>query len=338
MIRVLLAFVANAFFLFANSQLPSFIVHEILLPEQVRNPENQFSGLYSNNNKLYFLPECRLQEGHSASIYVMGLNGFTKKMNDTSFTKRWQKFSIKNLDILKSKIDNSSNEYEGLEAIVVDDNTIYLSVETTTASPHCFLLKGMIKGKEVEMDTSFLTYLPKYKNEDGNPIYNAGFEAITKEGEFFYAFYEFNYFSDRNEMLVLDKFSFMGNSCTHSMPFQKLPFRITDITGKSNNHFTALNYFYKGGGADTVYRIPPTDADYNRTVNDSSQFVSYARLINVELKSNGFIWKPIWEFPKKYHLYNWEGIAAFKNGYFVINDKYSAKPNKTTLLYLAPKK
>ena len=33
--------------------------------------------------------------------------------------------------------------------------------------------------------------------------------------------------------------------------------------------------------------------------------------------------------------YNWEGIAAYKAGYFIINDKYTpSRPYRTTLLYL----
>lgn len=318
----------------AVAQQPSFKIHDIPLPASVKYDDNQFSGLFIQGKQLYLMPECRLQQGHEARLYVMNLARFKKNSRDTSFPSKWKKIPIHFLDSLRNKIDAGGNEYEGLEAIVVDGTAIYFSVETSTPSLNCFLLKGTLTDTAVIMDTNFLAPLPKYKGADGKPVYNAGFEAVVKQGEYFYAFYEYNYFAHTNEVTVLDKYSFTGNSCYHAIPIQKLPFRITDIVNTGSNRFTAINYFYHGGGPDTIYRVPVTDsANYTHT-KDSGRFVPYCRLINLELKDDHFEWNTLWEFPGQYSMYNWEGIAAWKKGFFIINDKFSARPNHSALLYL----
>ena len=39
--------------------------------------------------------------------------------------------------------------------------------------------------------------------------------------------------------------------------------------------------------------------------------------------------------PSIYEGYNWEGIDAYKKGYFLVNDKYTAtKPYYSALMYL----
>lgn len=319
---------------FAQAQPAAFKIHDIPLPAQIRYDENQFSGLFVQGKQLFLMPECRLQQGHEAKLYVLNLARFKKNSRDTAFSKRWKKINIHGLDSLRNRIDATGNEFEGLEAIVVEGNTVYLSVETSTASPDCFLLKGILSDTALTMDTRFLAALPKFKGADGKPVYNAGFEAVTKQGAFFYAFYEYNYFNHTNEVRVLDKYSFTGNNCDHTLPIQKLPFRITDITHTVNNRFTAINYFYQGGGPDTVYRVPASDTASYQLTTDSGRFVPYCRLVNLELKEEGIEWNTLWEFPKQYCVYNWEGIAAWKNGFFIINDKYSAKPFRSTLLYL----
>lgn len=124
-----------------------------------------------------------------------------------------------------------------------------------------------------------------------------------------------------------------------TFPIEKLPFRITDITGTGKNKFTAINYFYEGGGNDEVYRLPLNDMQSNLLIKDSKGYHSYCRLVTINYKHGSFRWEPLWDLPIEYRSYNWEGIAAFQNGYFIINDKYTkSKPYSSVLLYLSPKK
>ena len=120
-----------------------------------------------------------------------------------------------------------------------------------------------------------------------------------------------------------------------SFPINKIPFRITDITGAGNNHYTAINYFYKGTGEDEVYRVPVTDSLSYPLIHPQEKFTDYCRLVDIEYSNKKFHWKTIWEFPKNYFSYNWEGITAYNDGYFIINDKYTPdKPYSSVLLFL----
>jgi hypothetical protein len=118
-----------------------------------------------------------------------------------------------------------------------------------------------------------------------------------------------------------------------------LPFRLTDITSTGKNTFTAINFFFKGAGKDEVYRMPINEIENNALIKDSSGYHSYCRLVKIKYKKSSFTWEPLWDFPVEYMSHNWEGIAAYKNGYFIMNDKYTkVKPYSSVLIYLHPKK
>lgn len=336
--KLLLSFFFSLTVISATAQEPLFIIHTLSLPEEISFHNNQLSGLYVYNTQLFLLGESRLQEGAEGKIYSIGLADIDKKLADTSYKLPWKKYHIYNLDSLRDKINAAGQQYEGLEAIIIDQNDIYLSVETTSESLNCYLLKGIVTDTSIVLNSNFLVPIPKFTTANGKPVYNAGFEGIAKMNDFFFAFYEFNYFAVANNVYVLDKFSFKGNNCLHTFPIHKLPFRLTDITYTGQNHFTAINYFYKGTGEDTVYRTPAGDSVNNQLITEKGGYKNYCRLIDIELKEDSFTWKPLWKFPVQYSDYNWEGIAAYKDGYFMMNDKYSPKPYQSTLLYLEMKK
>jgi hypothetical protein len=114
-----------------------------------------------------------------------------------------------------------------------------------------------------------------------------------------------------------------------------MPFRITDITAIDSTHFTAINFFYKGEGADTVYRVPLSDSINHALITKNKVYQNYCRLINITFTNGHFNWNPLWEFPAANTGFNWEGIASWNNGYFIINDKYTpSKPYASVLLYI----
>ncbi|MEN9548347.1 MAG: hypothetical protein RIR12_938 [Bacteroidota bacterium] len=314
----------------------SYKVHALTLPPEVAHPENQFSAIQVYNKHLYLISESRLQENAEAKMYAAPLGVLKKAIKDTAYTLPFIKYSILHLDILRAKMKKLGNDYEGLEATIFENNTVYFSVETETNSPDCYIIKGELGANKLILDTNFLIPIPKFTQSNGKPIYNACYEAMVKDGGNIYTFYEYNAFPQGNFAQVLDRFSLMGNSCHHLFPMQALPFRITDITAKGNHHYTAINFFYKGDGADAVYRPAGTDSLNNNLVFKNGQYHNYARLIDVHIQENGISWQPIGELPEKYQGHNWECIAAYKKGYFLMNDKYTTvRPNKSTLLYLA---
>jgi hypothetical protein len=316
-------------------------VHPVSLPPELSWYDNQFSGLYIHEGKLFLMSESRLEDKAEPKLYAISTSDLDHKLKDTSFTLPYKKYHIYNLEGLREKMRTAGDDYEGLEAIVIDGKDVYLSVETATQSNNCYLLKGNLTDTSVVMYPDFLMAMAKPVNADGSHIYNAGFEAVAFQDKIFNAFFEYNYFPAGNYVKYINQWSFDNAGKYHPVEMEKLPFRITDITRVKYDRYTAINYFYKGEGDDSVYRMPLNDKN-SRLILDSTGYHNYCRLIEVNYNQNNhhpnFTWKTIWEFPKEYSSYNWEGIASYKKGYFIMNDKYTPqRPYASTLLYLKRK-
>jgi hypothetical protein len=321
--------------LLALAQKPSFTVRPISLPKELEFFDNQFSGLSISRGQLYLLSESRLQDQAEAKLYAVQLANLDRKLQDTTYVLPYQKIKLTGLPVLRARMKAAGQDYEGLEALMIAKDVVYLSVETATPSPNCYLLKGRLNATTVALDTTFLLALPKPPAADGSHIYNAGFEAAVTAKKELVAFFEYNSFPGQNYAYGFRKPRLTTNSTLHRLPVNPLPFRITDVTPVGRNHFTAINYFFKGAGGDTIYRTPATDVANTKLISGPGGFKNYCRLIDINLKNNRFTWQPLWEFPEPYMGYNWEGLAAYKKGYFVINDKYTpSRPYRTMLLYL----
>jgi len=313
-----------------------FNIIRIHLPDEVKYHDNQFSGLQIANGRLYLMSESRLQDKQEARLYSVDLAQLERYKKDTTYTLHFRKHRIAGLDSLSTKMKLQGQVYEGLEAMYIQGNSIYFSVETNTPSPLCYLLKGHFVQDDVYLSRDIIP-VPKPRKSNGTSIYNAGFEAITVINNRLFTFYEYNYFDNKNEVYSYDTSLKRPERINYNI--QKLPFRITDITPVGKNHYTAINYFYKGDGDDAVYRVPETDKKNDELIRDSGQYHNYCRLIDIYYNGRKFTWKPLWQFPALYMGYNWEGIAADSKGYYIINDKYTpARPYASVLLYLERKK
>lgn len=306
----------------------------ILLPPELADANQQFSGLCIANNKLYLLPECRLQEKQAAAIYAIDLPLLDKAVNGDSTPLIFEKIPVNGLALLRDKMNALNQQYEGTESIIVKDSDVYISVETNTPSANCYLLKGRLNNRQVDLDTSIMFPLRKPTTAKGERIYNAGFEAVLLQQKKLYCFFEYNSFPNGSFVYIVDPS--LKNAPIDSVSISDLPFRITDATQTSAGTATAINFFYKGDGDDAVYRPAETSTSY-KLVHDSAGYFNYSRLISLDLSKEKIGYNVIAEIPSQYWSYNWEGIAAYKGGYFIINDKYTDKrPYRSVLLYVKP--
>lgn len=335
--KSLLSLLFSVLLLPALAQQPRFAARKLHLPKELEYYDNQFSGLSISAGRLVLMSESRLQDQAEGKLYTVALADLDHQLRDSTYVLPYQKLPLTNLPALRARIDRAGQAYEGLEAILIDQQTVYLSVETATPSPNCYLLKGRLAPTAVVLDTTFLVTLPKPLAADGTHIYNAGFEALAETDKRLFAFFEYNYFGGANYVYELPTKHLGGASAPPGKrAFAKVPFRITDVTATGNGRFTGINYFFKGEGGDAVYRTPAADAA-TPLIADQGGYKNYCRLVRIGLKDNAFSWQPLWEFPAQYRGYNWEGIAAYQGGYFLINDKYTpTRPYQTTLLYLQP--
>ncbi|MFT3750756.1 MAG: hypothetical protein QM768_20760 [Agriterribacter sp.] len=315
----------------AQAQTTSFDIYTIKLPEAISYYDNQFSGLQVSGEKLYLLSECRIQDRREAVIYAVPLRELDRAIKDTAYQPSFEKIMINGLDTLAAMMKQANQDYEGLEAFVIKDDVVYLSVETNTPSPLAYILKGRLKNNTIYLSKKYLP-VAKPLQPDGSHIYNAAFESMMLFKKKLVLFFEYNSFAYNYAYTINTSLS---TNTIDSITMQGLPFRITDIAAAGKNNFTALNVFYKGGGRDTVYRVAGQDSINNKLIKINGEYEDYSRLIILHYSKKEFTWKPLWEFPVEYRGYNWEGIAKYKNGYFVINDKYTRnRPYSSTLLYL----
>ncbi|RPD46840.1 hypothetical protein DNI29_11810 [Hymenobacter sediminis] len=318
-----------------HAQKAPFSIQTISLPKEIADRNNQFSGLFIRNNQLLLLSESRLQERAEAKVYALDLASINGQLKQKSGEVAYRKYALQNLDLIRARIDSACQVYEGLEGITMVGSTAYFTIETTTPSAYCYLIKGELDeaGAAIRLDPRYLVPLPKPVLTDGTHINNAGFEAAADYDQSLLLLFEYNYFTHDNYAFRLSTAATTPDIPRY-VPVARLPFRVTDLVHEGKNRFTAINYFYNGND-DSVYRTPDQDPN-TRFIRNGSSYQNYCRLISVRYKRDKVSWKPLFELPREYMTYNWEGLAAYQGGYFLINDKYGPS-NQSTLLYLQKK-
>ena len=302
----------------------------IPLTKELADPNKQFSGLFISSGQLWLLPECRLNDGHEAVLYKIPLTSLDSALIQTVDSIGGNKIPVKGLDYLQHKMERLGQGYEGLEAMVINDTAIYISVETDTSSSLVFLIKGNLFNDHIDLDTSILFSIPK-PLKNGRRIYNASFEALSLYQQRLYAVFEYNNFPGGSYIYITNG-SLKGT--LDSIKVDPVPFRISDISFINKHYAAAINYFYNGSGGDADYRPAREESAYSLVTNNS-EFYSYNRLIDLDFSKSPVSWSVVGEMPKTYWQYNWEGLAAYKKGYFLINDKFTGeRPFRTVLLFV----
>ncbi|MFT4204458.1 MAG: hypothetical protein QM610_11180 [Chitinophagaceae bacterium] len=306
--------------------------NKIKLPGDISYYDNQFSSLYIAQDKLYLMSECRIEDNSPAFIAFADLEQMNNAIKDSNYTPKFHRIALKNLDIISDILKDRKQVYEGLEAMAIDGNTYYFSIETNTPSDSCYIIKGDLKDSAIQLNTTHFLAIPKPKDENGKNIYNAGFESLEINNGKLYAFFEYNYFNNGNNVVTVDLSLDVAN--VQRIAIAKIPFRITDVSwDEAEDCYWAINYFYQGGGGDAVYRVAENDPNYKLMY--TSNLRSYTRIIQIKKENGAFTYRPLADLPLQYWTYNWEGLARYKKGFFILNDKYTPKrPYISELLYL----
>lgn len=320
----------------AQAQKAPFTIRTVSLPAEIADRNNQFSGLFIRHNQLLLLSESRLQERAEAKVYALDLPSIQGQLAQQAGVVTYRKYALQHLDQIRARLDSVGQLYEGLEGITMVGNTAYFTIETTTPSAYCYLIKGELDegAAAIRLDPRYLVPLPKPVLSDGTHINNAGFEAAADYDQSLLLVFEYNYFTHDNYALRLPTAATTPDIPRH-VPVARLPFRVTDLVHEGRNRFTAINYFYNGAD-DSVYRPAPSDPNARFVLGPDGKYQNYCRLISLRYRRDKVRWKPLFELPREYMTYNWEGLSAYHRGYFLINDKYGPS-NQSTLLYLQKK-
>lgn len=318
------------------SQPGNWSTRQINLPGELHSGDNQFSGLYKHCGKLWLMAESRIQEKLEAKVYTIGLKEIKACLKDSAHLPNFTKHEIVGLDKLVEKMKAQNEVFEGLEAISIKGKQVFFSVETTTPSLYAYILKGRLKKGKIWLDENGLLPVVKPVTANGQSIYNASFESIAVVKKRLHIFFEYNDFVGDNYTysynLQLDPFS------KDSAKINPMPFRISDVYYTGGGQYTGINTFYKGGGKDTINRPRVGDTAANVLVLNAGVYRNYTRLVSIKDNGGSFHWQPLYGLPAQWaDGYNWEGIAPYKGGYLIVNDKYTpTKPYYSVLVYLKP--
>ncbi|AII51080.1 hypothetical protein N008_03665 [Hymenobacter sp. APR13] len=321
---------------FATAQPTARPPQTIALPPELADKNNQFSGLYLHGRELLLLSESRLQEQAEAKVYGLPLASLNRQLTGQPRELPYHKYPIRGLDQLRARIDSLGQVYEGLESLTVLNGELYFTVETATAAPYCYLIKGRFDAAHtaIQLDPAYLVTLAKPALPNGAHVYNAGFEALARYRRHLLLLFEYNAFPPDNKALLLPAAATRPTQ-VQSVPVAALPFRVTDMVRTGRGRYTAINYFFNGPD-DSVYRPAPTDASSRLVLDSAGRYQNYCRLVSLRYRRRKLRWEPLLELPRSYMTYNWEGLAAYRGGYFLLNDKYGPS-GQSTLLYIKQK-
>lgn len=303
---------------------------KIRLPDSLATGSREFSGLAVSGDRLYLLAENR--DDHLAAptsgIYSISLDEAGRCISGGSRSILEYKYHpLNGIEKIKKKI----NGYQGLEALVFDNDVFFITVETELFTDSCFLITGRRENGVFEIDTTRIYGLEKPVQPNGEKIFNAGFEALAASGGNLYAFFEYNGFPENFALEIRPG----GNSAERLPVRRKISFRLTDAAVWKNRTLLGVNYFFPLK-AEAVYQKDLPGKDRELITGPDGGLKPFARLAVLKVKRWGVKLKRFISLPEEYWTSNWEGIARFRKGVLLVNDKFTRDgKHESQLVYVS---
>ncbi len=217
-------------------------------------------------------------------------------------------------------------DYEGLEAIVSIEDTVYISIETSPASGMMgYIGRGYINDdlSQITLTDTSLAYIhPQSK------LPNLTEETLFTYNQNIFSLHEANGLNV-NPSAFVHRFT-DDLSDYDSIPMVSIEYRITDATQPdAQGKFWVINYLWSG---DKAMLDPAKDFwTENHGVGAShSSINTIERLLELQITDSGITATdsaPIWfQLREDGESRNWEGLVRFneRNGFLVATDKYPA--------------
>jgi hypothetical protein len=213
--------------------------------------------------------------------------------------------------------------YEGFEAIAIDGDRIFLTVEARPGEMLGYLVSGLIAADNstIALDLSKMTPIPPQAS-----ILNFTDEALLVFGNRLVSLYEANgaAINPSPAAHLFDKDLLMQDN----LSFPNVEYRITDATpSDENGRFWATNIFYPGDQFLQSTSDPLAEEYGKGATHQSSQVVE--RLVQFQFSEDGIVFAetpPIQlVLSNDGEARNWEAIAPLEGrGFLIATDKYPA--------------
>lgn len=312
----------------------------IILPYQLREETKpQLSGMVWHNNKLYMVPQFLSNRNHRLEgdlfIYSVSADSIQRVIDGTDTAlSGCNAIRVRNAERLPKEIHDN---YGGFEAIAIDGNTVYLTIESKQLWNENYIVCGTLSPKRSELILHPKRFIRLKRFDETD---NAGFESLAyhaKEKKLT-AIYEFNAASGANFAYEIDRKLKKVQKIT--IPFAY--FRITEITN-SNDTLFALNYHWGGDYSSYLrdYRpehVPDSVPELKSVLEHDTSYLStrsksFTKIIYLD-PVNRSQWKTAMVVENLTSENNWEAMVRFKDGFLLLSDSNERGPLVTTLRYV----
>ncbi|RAJ02383.1 hypothetical protein LX64_03395 [Chitinophaga skermanii] len=295
----------------------------IPLPAAISSNFYEYSGLAKYNNELLLLPQFKKCTG-SDSLYSISLEDVRKYRTEKTPVTAYKSYSLTNLGEIYNKL---SAEWEGFEAIAVNGNQVWLTVETHDGNPNCYVLTGIIDGNKIVLDPQNVLALKRPYDCD-----NMGFECLTYFDKHLLALYEDNASLVQPYGYWIDPV----NNQTSKINMPRLYFRITDICA-DKEYIYGINYYFGGKDDYKCYAAGKEKAIREAIPNLPERLegndITFARIVRCHLGDGNGEWEEVMRIRST--KTNWEGMVQYDKGFLLISDANNFNPKilVTQLVY-----
>ncbi|MCK5032971.1 MAG: WG repeat-containing protein [Calditrichia bacterium] len=280
-------------------------------------------------NKLILLPQYpdrfpSKYNGCLFSISKSAIENYLKKIDDKPL------IPVK-IALDSRGIEDQIDGFQGYEAIVFNNNNVYLSVEAEISGQmFAYIIKG-----EIDSNSNKINLQPKSLKEIHPPVNleNMAFETLLIVNDRVIAIYEAN---GKNVNLHPTAVSFdLELQEFDLLTFPNIEYRITDVTRIDNNNcFWGINYLYEGDADLLNPAIDKMSVKYGKGLSHSEN-KAVERIVKFNINNNRIVVEN--EAPVQIKLSvdgnsrNWEGVVKYDSlGFLVITDKFP----RTILAYI----
>jgi hypothetical protein len=230
-------------------------------------------------------------------------------------------FEARRVEFIAPGIKERLPGYEGFEAIAIDGDRVFLTVETRPAEMLGYLVSGLIAADNstIALDLSIMTSIPPQAS-----ISNFSDEALLVFGNRLVSLYEANG-ALANPSPVAHLFD-KDLGMQDNLPFPNVEYRITDATPADDyGRFWATNIFYPGDQPLQTSVDPLAEEFGKGATHQSSQIVE--RLVQFQFSEDGIVFAetpPIQlVLSNDGEARNWEAITTLEDrGFLIATDKY----------------
>ncbi len=279
----------------------------ITLNGDVTSPDQEISGLTWYNDNLILLPQYPDEK-----IYSIPKDQIIAFLDSSISTILPQEIMWNS-----SSFDKHISGFEGYEAIVFNDDTVYVTIEAEKRKVNFgFIARGIIDNDKNEIE---INYKSLKKINTPVTLRNMTYETILINNNSVITIYEVNS-TNVNKSPVYHQFD-KNLKSDIIKPFPVTEYRITDATETDcEGKFWATNYFWPGD-----YDLLKPELNY--IITQKKDIKPVERLLEFQFVDEQIIRTETQPIEIKLSEFgdsrNWEGIVRLdKKGFLIITDKF----------------